>query len=274
MTEERDYLLGTHDAEVRRLGHQHRVWRPRVLDAWRRGGVRTGSVVIDAGAGPGWASLDLAEIVGEAGRVIALERSQRFSDIMMSTARQRGFDGIVEPHVLDLVEDDIPTSGADAFWIRWVLAFVSDPALVVGKLVAALRPGGTAVLHEYLHYESLAVLPDDGCIDAFVRRVMEDWRASGGEPNVGRDRPRLLLETDMRIVEMRPLLDIARPGSLIWEWPALWMRNYSGHLVAAGKAPPDWVERIPAALAAAEADPAAVMITPTVVEIIAEKRGP
>ena len=40
MSEERDYLLGTHDAEVQRLGLQHRVWRPRVLDAWRRAGIR------------------------------------------------------------------------------------------------------------------------------------------------------------------------------------------------------------------------------------------
>src|SRR5688572_24204589 len=91
MTEDRDYLLGTHDAEVRRLGHQHRVWRPRVLDAWRRAGIKTGSTVIDAGSGPGWASLDLAEIVGDTGRVIALERSARFSEIMMSSATQRGF---------------------------------------------------------------------------------------------------------------------------------------------------------------------------------------
>ena len=47
MSEERDYLLGTHDAEVERLGLQHRVWRPRVLDAWRRAGITVGSTVIE-----------------------------------------------------------------------------------------------------------------------------------------------------------------------------------------------------------------------------------
>ena len=26
---ERDYVLGTHDDEIYRLGFQHRVWRPR-----------------------------------------------------------------------------------------------------------------------------------------------------------------------------------------------------------------------------------------------------
>ena len=82
MAQERSYYLGTHDDEIRRLGLQHRVWRPHVLDAWRRAGVTTSSTVIDAGAGPGYASLDLAEIVEENGRVIALERSERFIDAL------------------------------------------------------------------------------------------------------------------------------------------------------------------------------------------------
>ena len=55
-----DYLLGTHDDEIARLALQHRVWRPRVLDAWRRAGIGPGDRVIDIGAGPGFASLDLA----------------------------------------------------------------------------------------------------------------------------------------------------------------------------------------------------------------------
>ena len=54
---ERNYLLGTHDEEIARLGLQHRVWRPRVLDAWRRAGITHGSTVVDAGAGPGRASV-------------------------------------------------------------------------------------------------------------------------------------------------------------------------------------------------------------------------
>ena len=135
MSEERDYLLGTHDAEVERLGLQHRVWRPRVLDAWRRAGITVGSTVIDAGAGPGWASLDLAEIVGQEGRVSALERSARFVDVLNRSAAARGLRNI-DASTVDLVTDPLPASGADAFWIRWVLAFVSDPAAVLAKLHA------------------------------------------------------------------------------------------------------------------------------------------
>ena len=39
MTDEHDYVLGTHDDEIQRLGLQHRVWRSRMLDAWAAVGV-------------------------------------------------------------------------------------------------------------------------------------------------------------------------------------------------------------------------------------------
>ncbi len=79
---DRDYVLGTHDDEIYRLGFQHRVWRPRALDAWTRARIGDGSRVIDFGAGPGFATMDLAEIVGPTGAVYALERSRRFLDTL------------------------------------------------------------------------------------------------------------------------------------------------------------------------------------------------
>ena len=66
-----DYVLGTHDGEVARLGLQHRVWREAMFAAWRRAGIRTGWRVVDVGAGPGYATLDLAELVGASGEVLA-----------------------------------------------------------------------------------------------------------------------------------------------------------------------------------------------------------
>src|SRR4051794_14670044 len=98
---EGDYVLGTRDDEVDRLGLQHRVWRPRMLDAWRRAGITAGWTVIDVGAGPGFATLDLAEIVGPAGKVIALERSRHFLLVLRARALHNGLANI-EAHERDV----------------------------------------------------------------------------------------------------------------------------------------------------------------------------
>ena len=86
MAKERDYVLGTHEEEISRLGLQHRVWRPVALDCWQRAGVTVGSRVLDLGAGPGYAAVDLAEIVGSTGKIVALERR-----VISSAQWRRGF---------------------------------------------------------------------------------------------------------------------------------------------------------------------------------------
>lgn len=267
---ERDYLLGTHDVEIERLGLQHRVWRPRVLDAWRRAGITVGSRVVDAGAGPGWASLDLAEIVGPGGRVHALERSSRFLEFLRGAAASRGL-GQIEPAELDLVEDPLPYAGADALWVRWVLAFVSDPRAVLRKLAGTLKPGGVAVIHEYLDWATFSFAPEVEAMAEFRRVVLDDWRASGGEPDIARAFPAMLPEAGLRIRSLQPIVDVVRPDNFVWQWPASFVKTYPAHLVETGKVDQAWADRVVAGFEAAEANPDAVMVTPMVLEVIAEK---
>ena len=90
MAAERDYVLGTHEEELARLGLQHRVWRPVALDCWQRAGITVGKRVLDVGAGPGYAAIDLAEIVGPTGEVVALNvRKTSFARWRQSAALAR-----------------------------------------------------------------------------------------------------------------------------------------------------------------------------------------
>src|SRR5215813_5590249 len=98
---ERDYLLGTHDDEIIRLGLQHAVWRPQCNDAWQRAGFSIGQTILDVGCGPGYATLDLAEIVGASGRVTAVDRSRRFLDVLDARREARGIEHVT------VVESDL-----------------------------------------------------------------------------------------------------------------------------------------------------------------------
>ena len=135
MAAERDYVLGTHEEELARLGLQHRVWRPVVLDCWQRAGITVGKRVLDVGAGPGYAAIDLAEIVGPTGEVVALERSQNFIRALETTCRARSLAN-VKIHELDLMKDDLPKGDYDFAWCRWVVSFVNDQSLLIEKLGA------------------------------------------------------------------------------------------------------------------------------------------
>ncbi|MBI3871900.1 MAG: methyltransferase domain-containing protein [candidate division Zixibacteria bacterium] len=103
MPPDKDYILGTHDEEIDRLALQHRVWRPRALDGWQRAGFTVGKTILDVGCGPGHAAIDLAEIVGPTGKVIAIDRSRRFLDFLESTCANRGLGNVCRARVLQLL---------------------------------------------------------------------------------------------------------------------------------------------------------------------------
>jgi SAM-dependent methyltransferase len=267
---ERDYVLGTHDAEVRRLAFQHELWRPRVRKAWLAAGIGAGSRVLDIGAGPGFASLDLAELVGPLGRVAAVERSRRFIDRLQAACEVRGL-AHVDAIELDLMHDAIPVRDFHAAWCRWVACFVNDPALLLARVHQALAPGGTLVLYEYVDYATYRCVPRRAAIEAFVQEVMRSWREHGGEPDIARVLPGLLADAGFRVRSSQPLGFSFRPDETGWNWPAGFVRTNVPRLVELGRVDQTSADRVLTELAAAEADPASAFETPLVLEIVAEK---
>ena len=271
MPAEKTYFLGTHDEEIERLGLQHRVWRPTVLECWRRAGIGHGSKVIDVGVGPGYAAADLAEIVGPAGRVVAVERSARFVEAGRAMLASHGH-AHVEYHELDLMTDPLPAGGMDASWCRWVACFVASPALLLDKIAAVVRPGGVAIFHEYIQYDSLRITTAGPRMREFVRQVEQGWREAGGEPNIAPAVVRLLQERGFSIRDAIPRVFCARPGDALWQWPATFIDIHLRHQLEQGRIEASWAEAVRAELAAAEQQAASLLITPMVLEIVAEKR--
>jgi SAM-dependent methyltransferase len=267
---ERDYVLGTHDEEIVRLGVQHRVWRPVVLDCWRREGITVGSRVVDVGAGPGYATLDLAEIVGQTGRVVGFERSTKFVSAARAAVKMRGCTNI-EVQEADLMTDELPEGEFDFSWCRWVTAFVSSPENLVRKISRALRKGGTAIFHEYGAYDTWRFVPPRPSHEKFRGEVIEAWKASGGDPDVGLLVPRLLEASGFGIPEVRPHVFPIRPNDYMWQWPATFVDSSLDRFVDLGRIGQGFADGVKAEFRQATGDPSSLMLTPLVLEITAKK---
>jgi SAM-dependent methyltransferase len=270
MATDRDYVLGTHEEELARLGLQHRVWRPVVLDCWQRAGITVGKRVLDVGAGPGYAAVDLAEIVGATGEVVALERSQNFVRAMEEACRARSLTN-VKIHELDLMAGELPRADYDFSWCRWVMSFVSDPAMLIRKLGDVMPKGSVAIFHEYGHYETWHFFPRLPNQERFREHVIETWRESGGEPDGAVALATLLPANGFTIRSARPHLFCARPTDYMWQWPATFIEIYLPRLIEMGRINEEFADQVRDELAKAEKNQNAIMITPLVLEIIAEK---
>ena len=265
-----EYALGTHDAEIVRLGVQHKLWSSSAFAIWERAGISAGKTVLDLGCGPGYASFDLAGIVASKGKVIAIDESARF----IEHVKQRqpfADDASVEASVGDVQQLDLPAESVDVAYQRWVLCFVKDPEAVVRGVAHSLKRGGVFAIQEYMHYEGILLAPQSKAFHRFMTVVADAWNLRGGDTKVGLRLPGLLAKHGLVPTEIRPLHRVARPHSQLWAWPTIFINTYAPKLVEEGKLTDEEYEALVHDWTARSNDPNAFFCTPPMVEIIAVK---
>ena len=262
-------MLGTGDDEILRLELQHAIWRSDAAAAWRRAGFRPGQTIIDVGSGPGFATLDLAVVVGSVGRVVAVDQSQRFLDHLNAQCATRGIHNVLT-RLADLSAYGFSEWQADGAWLRWVLSFVPRPDDVLRRVVDGLRPGGKVVVHEYFAYESWRVIPRDAAFEQFVDAVMTSWRARGGEPNVGLALIPCLEQAGLTIDHTRTISDVVRADDSRWHWPVTFAETGLERLIQLGNVDVQTAVDMRASIRSLGTR-GGWMVTPSVLEIIARK---
>jgi SAM-dependent methyltransferase len=107
-----------------------------------RAAIRIGERVLDVGCGCGTTTLELADAVGDAGRVVAVDISRP----MLERARQR-VEGAGSAARIEWRLDDAQTAafeggGFDLVFSRFGVMFFEDPVAAFANLRRALRRGG------------------------------------------------------------------------------------------------------------------------------------
>lgn len=267
---EGDYVLGVNPEELARLGLQHVIWRSRALELWRKAGLGPEMNVLDCGSGPGFATMDIAEWMAGSGAVIALDRSPDFLRHAEGEAARRGLANI-STLIADAVEGGLPANWADIIWCRWMLIFVADLDRALDHIVAALKPGGKLVLQEYLDYSTWRLLPRVESFELFREKVMESWRQFGGDPAIGLRLPAALEARGLVVRHAEPTVFLIDPQDPMWRWPGSFEATGPDRLVGLGLLSADEAARVRADWARVSASAAARMLTPTQIEIIAQK---
>jgi len=107
--------------------------------------------------------------------------------------------------------------------------------------------------------------------ERFREHVISTWRESGGEPDGALQLPGLLGEKGFVIRSATPHIFCLRPSDYMWQWPVTFIETYLERLVEMRRIDQEFADQVRGDLAKAEKDPNALMITPLVLEIIAQK---
>jgi ubiquinone/menaquinone biosynthesis C-methylase UbiE len=108
---------------------------------------RPGERVLEIGPGTGYYTLDLAEWVGEEGRVEIFDLQQEFLDHVGARAAERGLANIV-PTQGDATALPYGDDSIDAVVLTAVLGEIPDPGAALREIRRVLKPDGRLVVGE------------------------------------------------------------------------------------------------------------------------------
>lgn len=118
----------------------------RMLAPW----VREGMLVVEPGCGMGYFTLDLARLVGPAGRVVAVDVQERMLAALRRRAARAGLAERIDARLADSANLGLGdlAGTADLALAIHMIHEVPDQAALFGELLAALRPGAPLLVIE------------------------------------------------------------------------------------------------------------------------------
>ena len=110
--------------------------------------IAPGSVVADVGAGSGYYTVRLAQVVGPRGRVVATDLQPGMLDLIRAKVERQGLTNVT---LVQGRPDDpnLPAAIFDLIVLVDVYHELASPQIFVRKLREALKPGGRLVLIEF-----------------------------------------------------------------------------------------------------------------------------
>jgi SAM-dependent methyltransferase len=176
------YQLGSDATELERLDHQGRLLALATRVILKAAGVGAGMRILDLGSGAGDVAFVAADLVGPAGEVVGLDRSQ---DAVARANLRAGLRGFANVRFIagDILEP-VAAGPFDAIVSRLVLMYVSNAASVLRTQSHQLRPGGIVVPIEF-DLPSARSLPPTPLVAQALSWLNETFTRAGVETSLG-----------------------------------------------------------------------------------------
>ena len=195
-----DYALGSTDAEHERLIRQSARIAPLTERFFREAGIGPGYRVLDLGSGVGDVAILAARLVGPSGEVVGIERDPRTITRARARTLESGLSNVTftQSDVCDITT----ATPFDAVVGRYILMYLPDPSAVLRALTQLLRPGGVVAFLDVSWAPAIALAAGLPLWSACTSLIVELFRRSGVNPEMGLDLRQVFPEAGLPVPKM------------------------------------------------------------------------
>lgn len=215
------------ELERRRLEALCILYDPGTTELLTKLAPRPGWRCLEVGAGLGTIAHWLAERVGRDPGVVATDLDTRF----LEAARHSGV--AVRRH--DIVHDALAPETFDLIHARLVLMHIAERERALDNLVAALRPGGTLLLEDFIMVPgAMVTFPETPHAAKIIEAFAAAFTAVGADPIYGIKLPHAFRRRGFDQVSFEVRTPIAYSGSPSMDFGILSMEQLRPYLLQSG----------------------------------------
>jgi ubiquinone/menaquinone biosynthesis C-methylase UbiE len=262
MTKSTTYIIRGGLPGRERLRILSRIMRPTTLALLQRAGIGLEMTCLDVGCGSGDVTLDMARIVGAAGRAVGIDIDQEKIALARQQAEDEGLSN-VEFRVADIPNSEEPAA-FDLVHARFILSHLASPLQALTRMRRALHPGGKIIVAD-VDFRGYFCHPDCPALWRHVELYTQATRRKGADANIGPRLPALLIEAGFENVQVN-VVQLAETTGEVKLMTALTMENIADAVVAQGLTSTSEVDQLVGDLYAFARDSGTLLSSPRIVE--------
>ena len=206
------YILDGSDDDLRRLVAASELLADSARTALRRSGIQAGWSVIECGCGPVGALTVMAELAGQAGRVVGVELNPAAVRRAQSVVDTLGLEN-VQVIAGDVNELEMAAVGGpfDLAFTRLFLMHQPDPVRTLRQISGLLRPGGWIIAQEPLLNPAPRSFPHLDALDAYWQLAIKLVEGLGVPANSVERLPQSAAAAGLEVVRMDGSFAVTSP---------------------------------------------------------------
>lgn len=206
------YILDGSDDDLRRLVAASELLADSARTALRRSGIQAGWSVIECGCGPVGALTVMAELAGQAGRVVGVELNPAAVRRAQSVIDALGLEN-VQVIAGDVNELEMAAVGGpfDLAFTRLFLMHQPDPVRTLRQISGLLRPGGWIIAQEPLLNPAPRSFPHLDALDAYWQLAIKLVEGLGVPANSVERLPQSAAAAGLEVVRMDGSFAVTSP---------------------------------------------------------------